>query len=224
VLAAVAFVLVTLHLRSDSQASSVIRPSGIPPSISTPLAGLMALAPVTNAHAPNFALTDQRGATVTMSGLKGKVVVLEFFDPHCTDVCPIVSQELVDANKDLGLARSDVVFAAVNVNPYHVGIADMESFSSEHSLTSIASWHFLTGTVPALEATWKAYGVDVNAPSPTADVQHSDYVYFIDRQGRLRYMADPNVDHRANGDSYLPSDQLAAWGNGIALVSKSLIG
>jgi len=224
VLAAAVFAVVTMRARSDTPSSASIRVSGLPPSLPTATAALMAASPVPNTPAADFALTDQRGATITMSGLKGKVVVVEFFDPHCTDVCPIVSQELVDANRDLGSARSDVVFVAVNVNQFHLGVADIQAFSAEHSLSSIPSWHFLTGSLPALQAAWKAYGVDVSAPSPTADIQHSDYVYFIDRQGRLRYLANPSVDHRANGASYLPGDQLAAWGSGIAIVSRSLLG
>jgi cytochrome oxidase Cu insertion factor (SCO1/SenC/PrrC family) len=184
----------------------------------------MALSPMPSTPAANFTFTDQRGASVSMDALRGKVVVLEFFDPRCTDVCPIVSQELVDANHDLGSASSSVVFLAVNVNQFHLGVADVEAFSTEHNLTSIPSWHFLTGPVPALQAAWKAYGVSVDAPSPTADVHHSDYVYFIDRQGRMRYLGDPTVDHRANGGSYLPGAQIATWGQGIALVARSLVG
>ena len=202
----------------------MIRASGLPPSVPTVTADLMALSPVPPTPAADFALTDQRGAPVTLASFRGKAVVLEFFDSHCTDVCPIVSQELVDADQELGSARSNVVFVAVNVNPFHLGVADVEAFSTEHNLTSIASWHFLTGPVPALQAAWKAYGVSVDAPSPTADVHHSDYVYFIDRQGRMRYLGDPTVDHRANGDSYLPGVQIGAWGHGIALVAKSLVG
>jgi len=224
VLAASTFVFVTLHGRSASHPSASIRVSGLPPSLPTATADLMAASPVPNTPAADFALTDQRSATITMSGLKGKVVVVEFFDPHCTDVCPIVSQELVDANNDLGPSRSDVVFVAVNVNQFHLGVADVQVFSAEHSLNSIPSWHFLTGSLAALQAAWQAYGVDVRAPSPTADIQHSDYVYFIDRQGRMRYMADPSVDHRADGASYLPGGQLAAWGSGIAILARSLVG
>jgi protein SCO1 len=49
-----------------------------------------------------FTLTDQDGRTLALSALRSKVVVLEFMDPHCTDICPIVSQEYVDAYRDLG--------------------------------------------------------------------------------------------------------------------------
>ena len=62
-------------------------------------------------------------------GLRGKVVVLEFMDPHCVDICPIVSQEFVDAYHDLGPLAAKVVFVAVNVNQYHATVADIAAFS-----------------------------------------------------------------------------------------------
>jgi hypothetical protein len=55
----------------------------------------MGLAPVPARPAPGFTLADQDGRTMPLSGWRGKVVVLEFMDPHCTDICPLVSQEFV---------------------------------------------------------------------------------------------------------------------------------
>jgi hypothetical protein len=40
-------------------------------------------------------------------------------------------------------------------------------------------------------------------------------------QGRERFLADPMVDHTASG-SYLPTNRLASWGLGIALVARYL--
>jgi protein SCO1 len=156
--------------------------------------------------------------------LRGKVVVLEFMDPHCTDICPIVSAEFTDAYHDLGRLAGQVVFAAVNVNQYHHAIADVAAYSREHQLTSIPSWHFLTGPVPRLRDVWNAYDVAVQAPGPDADIVHSSLVYFIDRVGRERYLASPQADHTASGSSYLPAGQLAAWGQGIAQVARTLAG
>ena len=68
--------------------------------------------------APGFTLTDQDGRVLPLSAFRGKVVVLEFMDPHCTDICPIVSAEFTNA-----------VFAAVNVNQYHHGVADVAAYS-----------------------------------------------------------------------------------------------
>ncbi|HEU5391310.1 MAG TPA: SCO family protein [Streptosporangiaceae bacterium] len=200
------------------------RPSGIPASITDSQVGLMELSPLPDRSAPGFTLTDQDGRILPLSGFRGKVVVLEFMDPHCTDICPIVSAEFVDAYRDLGRLAGQVVFAAVNVNQYHHAIADVAAYSRARQLTSIPSWHFLTGPVPRLRAVWNAYNVAVQAPGPDADIVHSSLVYFIDRAGRERYLASPQADHTASGSSYLPAGQLAAWGRGIAQVARALAG
>jgi len=57
----------------------------------------MQLSPVPVARAPGFLLTDQAGHAVSLTSLRGRVVVLEFMDPHCTCICPIVSQEFISA-------------------------------------------------------------------------------------------------------------------------------
>ena len=78
------------------------RPSGIPASIADSQVNLMGLSPVPTRPAPGFTLTDQDGRVLALSAFRGKVVVLEFMDPHCTDLCPIVSAEFNDAYHDLG--------------------------------------------------------------------------------------------------------------------------
>lgn len=199
-----------------------LRPSGIPASISTSLANLMQLSPVQTRNAPGFTLTDQHGHTMSLSAFHGKAIVLEFMDPHCTDICPIISAEFVDAYRDLGPTAKNVVFLAVNVNPYHTRVSDMAAYSGEHGLTAVPTWHFFTGPVPALEKVWSDYNVLVQAPSPTADVVHTSTVYFISPSGTESFAAEPTDDKTANGTSYLPANQIAEWGTGIAMVARHL--
>jgi len=208
----------------DEAGDAAIRPSGIPADVSTTTADLMGLAPVPDRPAPGFALTDQRDRAVTLGALRGSVVVLEFMDPHCTDICPIVSQEFVDAYHDLGAGAAHVDFVAVNVNPYVRTPAAMAVYSEAHGLDAVPSWHFVTGPVAALAAVWRAYGIEVDAPGPTADVEHTSTVFFIDQAGHERYLAMPTEDHRADGTAYLPAGPLAAWGRGIATVATGLAG
>jgi cytochrome oxidase Cu insertion factor (SCO1/SenC/PrrC family) len=215
---------VTALVIGRQRGTAVTRPSGIPASVPTGLANLMLLSPLPRQQAPGFTLTDQAGHTMALSGLRGKVVVLEFMDPHCTDICPIVSQEFVDAYHDLGPAARKVVFVAVNVNAYHATVADMATYSREHGLSSIPGWHFFTGPVPALRAVWRDYNIEVAAPSPNADIIHTSAVYFIDPQGREAFLASPMDDHTAKGVAYLPAAQLTAWGRGIALIARHLAG
>jgi cytochrome oxidase Cu insertion factor (SCO1/SenC/PrrC family) len=200
------------------------RPSGIPASVTDSQVSLMGLDSLPSPSAPGFTLTDQQGRTLSLADLRGKVVVLEFMDPHCTDICPIVSAEFIDAYHDLGQLAPKVVFAAVNVNQYHAAVSDMMAYSREHQLITIPDWHFFTGPTPALRKVWGDYNVEVEAPNPNADIVHSSIVYFIDPSGRERFLASPQVDHKADGTSYLPSGQIAAWGQGIAQVARILAG
>ena len=105
------------------------RPYGIPAAVPDSQINLMGLSPVPVRPAPGFTLTDQAGRALSLASLRGKVVVLEFMDPHCTDICPIVSREYVDAYHDLGPLADKVVFAAVNVNQYHAAVSDMLAYS-----------------------------------------------------------------------------------------------
>jgi cytochrome oxidase Cu insertion factor (SCO1/SenC/PrrC family) len=211
-----------LKSEDNAAAGANLRPSGIPANIPTGLANLMQLSPVPGVRAPGFTLTDQNGHTMSLASLRGKVVVLEFMDPHCTDICPIVSQEFVAAYHQLGARASKVVFAAINVNQYHATVANMATFSSAQRLNTIPGWHFFTGPVPALETAWRNYNIEVEAPNPNADIIHTSAVYFIDAQGRERFLASPMVDHTANGTAYLPLAQLSGWAGGIARLATDL--
>lgn len=216
-----AFAVSKLSHKSTA-ASNVPRPSGIPAGVSTSLAYQMQLSTVPTRVAPDFTLTDQNGHQVTMAALRGKTVVLTFMDSHCTDICPLVAREFLDARHDLGAAGKNVVFVAVNVNPYHHGISDVASFTNKMRLGSIPSWHFVTGTVPALRKVWKDYLIYVKTGGPNVDVQHTSLIYFINPKGQEKYVVAPMVDHTKKGLSYLPPKQLSTWGHGIALLAKAV--
>jgi len=216
------FAYLAVRYRNEQNQVAELRASGIPSSVSTPLANLMQLSPVPNRPAPEFTLVDQKGHTLSLSSFRGRTVVLEFMDPHCVDICPIVSQEFVDAYHDLGPAASRAVFIAVNVNQYYAGVADVAAFSMAHELNTIHSWHFFTGPVSTLKRVWAQYGIEVSAPKPNADIVHTSVVYFIDPNGHERYLGSPMDDRTAGGVPYLPPNQLSDWGQGIASVVRSL--
>ena len=185
----------------------------------------MGLSSAQGAPAPDVVLPDQNGQSVSLSGLEqqGKVIVLEFMDSHCTDICPIVSQEFVVAHRELGAGASRVAFVAVNVNPFHLSQADVASFTDEQGLNDVPEWHFLTGSVPRLQQAWKEYGVAVQAPNPNVDIIHSDTIYFIDPTGHQQWVAIPTEDHTASGAAYLPAPQVRQWGVDIASVVNQML-
>jgi cytochrome oxidase Cu insertion factor (SCO1/SenC/PrrC family) len=223
-LAAVAFAVLAVRNHDQGRAAVLhIRPTGTPANVSTDLAAVMGLAGVPLERAPGFVLTDQGGRTLSMSGFAGKVVVLEFMDPHCTDICPLVSQEFLDSYHDLGPAARRVVFAAVNVNPFYLGVGSMMAFSRHHQLVTIPDWHFFTGALRTLESVWRDYNIEVEVPKSGGDIIHTSTVFFIDPRGNERYIGTPMDYHTASGTAFLPAGQLELWGRGIALVAKDLL-
>ena len=96
------------------------------------------------------------------------------------------------------------------------------AYSREQRLITIPGWHFLTGPVPDLRKVWDNYEIAVRATSPSADIEHTSAVYFIDPAGHERFVAAPMADHTSSGTSYLPAGQITAWGQGIAQVARVL--
>lgn len=203
-------------------ASSGQRSAGIPLSIPPGTVSLMRLSSVLAGPAPGFTLTDQRGRVLSLSGFRGKAVVLEFTDPRCADSCPLVSQESVDAFHDLGATEGRVVFVAVNVNPRYDQVADVVAYSRAHGLAAIPDWYFLTGPAGDLQAVWRRYHVEVTAGSPGPPAP-SATVFFIGPHGNERYVAAPAADYTRGGAAYLPPGQVSAWGRGIAQVAEAML-
>lgn len=176
---------------------------------------LMNLSPLQPRQAPGFTLTDQRGRPVTLASFRGKAVLLGFYDPRCTQVCPVVAQMLAEADKDLGPRAGRVAFVGVNVNPAAESVADIRRFSTVHGLARLPNWYFLTGPTARLAAVWGSYGIEVSLPARAAETVHGDYLYFLDPLGTERYLAEPLAGQR-NGAGYLPAGTITAWGQGIA--------
>ena len=182
---------------------------------SNSLASFMGVSPVPPKAAPGFTLTNQYGRPFSLSQERGKAVVLEFMDSHCTDICPIISQEFVDAYHDLGPKASKVAFVAVNVNQQFNQVSAVAAFTSEHGLNAIPSWQFVTGPVPVLRHVWQQYGISVGV-EPNGTVIHNDQMYFIGPHGTERYVATPFANELPNGTASLPAPQITRWGKGIA--------
>ena len=68
--------------------------------------------------APDFALTSQDGAEVTLAALRGKVVAVTFIYTSCPDVCPMLTDKMARVQDELGPDfGSKVAFVSITVDP-----------------------------------------------------------------------------------------------------------
>jgi protein SCO1 len=135
------------------------------------------------AAAADFALRDQHGRLIRLSAQRGKLVLVTFLYTHCTDICPVIANQLNQALRDLYHQRSSVRILAVSVDPAGDTPRAVRAFVRDHRL--LPEFHYLVGKPAQLARVWQAYNVLVLQRNPES-VGHSGYIYLLDVHGKPR--------------------------------------
>jgi cytochrome oxidase Cu insertion factor (SCO1/SenC/PrrC family)/thiol-disulfide isomerase/thioredoxin len=165
--------------------------------------------------APDFSLTDQDGATRTLSSFAGRSLVLTFGDDKCTDLCTLLAEDVLAADVDLGSTSQDVEFVSINANPFYPAVADTKSWTDDHGLGATSNWHFLTGSPASLQAVAAAYGVYVELDDKTKSIEHGAEMFFISPTGNEEQIGEfgtqsANTDQFARAMAQLANELLPA--------------
>jgi cytochrome oxidase Cu insertion factor (SCO1/SenC/PrrC family) len=115
------------------------------------------------------------------------VVVVTFLDPVCNVECPVIGEELKQADALLGPLARRVELVAIDANPRYISRAFLNAYDAETGLQSVPNWLYLTGTLAQLQYAWRAYGATVAYLPGGAMVLHSEYAYVIGPGGQVRY-------------------------------------
>lgn len=141
--------------------------------------------------APDFALKGSNGSELRLSRYRGKVVALGFGYTHCPSVCPTTLAFLAEARKKLAAAGSNFQVVYVTVDPERDTPEQLKSFLAGFDPTFIGA----TGTPQQLAEVRKAYGITLSErifvetlPKSNYFLDHSSFVYLVDRTGELRAM------------------------------------
>ncbi|HEX4401619.1 MAG TPA: redoxin domain-containing protein [Galbitalea sp.] len=163
--------------------------------------------------APAFTLTDQNGARTSLSAFTGKAVVLTFGDDKCTDLCTLLAEDVLAADKDLGSGASNIQFVSINANTFYPSVAATKSWTDSHGLGHTANWRFLTGKSATLAALAKRYGVEVDLHPKTRTIDHGTELFFI----------SPNGDEEQIGDFGTESANTAEFSHSMAQLANELL-
>src|SRR4030095_1794350 len=120
---------------------------------------------------------------------RGKVVILEFGFTFCQEVCPVTLSHLRQSFEKLGGAAAEVQLVFVPVDPKR----DSPERLAEYLRAFNPSFVGATGTPQELQSVRDAYGIMAEeVVSKNAklgyQVNHSSFIYLIDRDGRLRVL------------------------------------
>jgi protein SCO1/2 len=130
-----------------------------------------------------FTLVDQDGAVVTEQDFAGRLMLVYFGYTFCPDVCPTTLQTMSVAMEQLGDDAKDVAFVFVTLDPKRDTVAQMKRYVDLFEPGAVG----LTGSDEQIAAAAKPYRVYDNAYDQQGVdylVDHSSFVYLMDREGR----------------------------------------
>lgn len=152
--------------------------------------------PVNSRMGGDFVLPSTRGDKLDTRRLRGKVVLLNFGFTSCPDVCPLVLARLRQVVKSLEDDAEDVQVVFVSFDPARDTLPNIKAYVEHFHPDFIGA----TGSELDIARLAARYGVvylkERSASASGYGFAHSDYIYLLDAQGRVRklYGGDAKTD------------------------------
>lgn len=141
-------------------------------------------------EASGFSLVDAGGRTLSLSDLRGKVVVLNFVYTNCPDVCPLHAERIAEIQKMINQTpmKEMVEFVTITTDPKRDNGPVLRDYGEAHGLDP-ANWVFLTSAPDRPEDTTRkiaeTYGLKFTQSEDGLQM-HGIVTQVIDQDGRLR--------------------------------------
>ncbi|WP_028744776.1 SCO family protein [Rhizobium mesoamericanum] len=135
--------------------------------------------------APDFTLTSQGRASVSLREFRGRVVAITFIFASCTDVCPMLTDNMARVKDALGpVFGSQISFVSITVDPERDTPEVLKQYAQNFD-ADVDGWVFLTGDPAMVHEIGRKYGV-IAMKKANGDVDHTLLTSLVDRDGNLR--------------------------------------
>ncbi|MDX8521508.1 SCO family protein [Mesorhizobium dulcispinae] len=135
--------------------------------------------------APDFTLMSQDRTLVSLHDLRGRVVAVAFIFAACTDVCPMLTDNMARVREKLGgTFGTKVAFVSITVDPERDTPKVLKEYAQAFD-ADLEGWWFLTGDPAAVHEVGRQYGV-IAIKKANGDVDHTLLTSLIDPAGNLR--------------------------------------
>jgi protein SCO1 len=117
--------------------------------------------------APQFALTSQDGAPVTLADFRGKVVAVTFIFTMCTATCPVLTPMMSFVQDQLGADfGAKIAFVSITVDPERDTPDVLKEYAQAFG-ANLTGWSFLTGA-RRRSGMWRAGTASIRRSPTTA--------------------------------------------------------
>ncbi len=136
--------------------------------------------------------------------LHGKVLLVTYLDPVCTTDCPVIAQEFKQADACSAAKRATWISWRSTPTRSTAPPPTCARSTARSTSNSCPTGSTSPGSVGELRKLWSAFGVEIWVPRGGAMVTHPDGAAVIDREGRVRWLAnfDPGPETASTKSSF----------------------
>ncbi len=142
-----------------------------------------------------FSLTNQNGKTITQDDYKDKIYVADFFFTTCQTICPIMTEHMVEIQKELK-NDPEVHLLSHSVIPEYDTPEVLKAYAIKKGVDD-TKWNLLTGSREDIYTlARKSYLAveDLPGTEDDLDMVHTENFLLIDKKKQIRGYYDGTVD------------------------------
>ncbi len=134
----------------------------------------------------NFTLTNQLGKQVSLSDLKDKIIVADFFFTSCPTICPALTRNMKRLQDAFNKTDTVVRFLSFTVDPRRDSAERLKKYSDKFGINP-DTWWLLTGSKEEIydiaKNEFKANIADTNIDTSFI---HTEYFFMLDKDRVVR--------------------------------------
>jgi len=134
----------------------------------------------------NFTLTNQLDKQVSLSDLKDKIIVADFFFTSCPTICPALTRNMKRLQDAFNKTDTVVRFLSFTVDPKRDSVERLKKYSDKFGINP-GTWWLLTGSKEEIydiaKNEFKANIADTNIDT---NFIHTEYFFMLDKDRVVR--------------------------------------
>ncbi len=142
-----------------------------------------------------FSLTNQNAKTITQDDYKNKIYVADFFFTTCQTICPIMTEHMVEIQKELQ-NDAEVLLLSHSVIPDYDTPEVLKAYAQKKGVDD-SKWNLVTGSKKDIYTlARKSYLAvkDLPGTEDDLDMVHTENFMLIDKKQQIRGYYDGTVD------------------------------
>lgn len=154
---------------------------------------------IKNLNGQTYSLVNSDSTSINFpKDFKGNVVAVTFIYTHCPDVCPLITANLINIQNKIA-DTTGVHFVEISFDPSRDTPSVLQKYRKLYKLNG--QFSLLTGDSASIDPllndldikTEKTYPDSADTTSDDYFITHTNRLYLMDRQGRIRFQYTASV-------------------------------